>query len=255
MEIKPTHRRICEACTKEFIVYHRVSAKQAAKKKYCTRECAVSGIWKGYVSRRVPRPKKGVLVETSDGFKMTRPGRRVASIARYINNPKLCRECQNPLPLRNGEVPHDLRERSFCSVPCSEKARKRFWEGKEASDFYDITTLPKRVRICTLPFQTLGDDSHFKKRGDVHKHARKVYFSAFPDQYFCQICEKHSPTLIDVCHLKPVAQFTDEDTLLMISQLDNLIGGDPICHKLLDLGRIPRARIDEILSKRIPRIR
>lgn len=255
MEIKPSHRRTCETCLQPFVVPPYYPAHAAEVRRFCTKKCSAIGNWANHKKLGLPNRKPGIEIETPDGIKYIRPGRKPAARARYEANPRLCRECGGAIPLPEGKSAYDIRGRSFCSVPCSEQARTRFWKGEEASDFYNIKTLPSRVQSCTLPFLTLGDDYHYQKRGEVHRHARKVYFSAFPDQTFCQICEKHSPFPVEVCHVRPVGDFKNEDLLLMINQLSNLIGGDHICHKLLDAGLVPPERVEELLRNRIPRIR
>lgn len=245
--------RNCVVCGAGYTIKKNVSKAVAETRLYCSRKCAARGNWDKYKAEGSPWRAPGTAVETPEGIKYVRPGRAKNTLRRYLENPKLCKGCGDPMIPREGELPSDIKERLYCTKECSDIQRRTFWRGAGATDFCDVSNLQDQVRVSTLPFRTLGGDT--QSRSFLYRHSGKVFRSAFPDLKTCQFCDRETRLPVEIAHVRPVASFAPEDTFCTINQLDNLIGLDHVCHKEYDAGLITMEEIKEKVATRKPRLR
>lgn len=243
--------RNCVICGAGYTIKKNVSKAVAETRLYCSRKCAARGNWDKYKAAGSPWRAPGTAVETPEGIKYVRPGRAKNTLRRYLENPKLCKGCGGPLIPRDDELPGDMRERAYCTRECSDNHRRTFWSGEGNTDFYNVETLQKQVKVSTIPFIQKKDVGPTK--APIYRHSGKVFRSAFPDLKTCQFCGRETRLLVEIAHVRPVASFAPEDTLCTINQLDNLIGLDHICHKEFDAGLISLEEIKEKVATRKPR--
>lgn len=246
---EPIERK-CDHCEQTFILGPQLAETQIAKRRFCSLSCAAKGRWVEFAERGfTPAPRKP-LEPLPNGEKRTRPGRTANAIARYNANPRHCKGCGAPIPLGEGQVPADMKERTFCTTECSNSFRRAQWAGTTDVQFYNPAELHDQVRLSTLAFTKLKDAN--SNKSNLHRHSQRVYRSRFPEN-ICEYCGRKTQTPVDVAHIRPVSSFSPEDTFCTISQISNLIGLDQICHREFDRGIIPLEEIQKKVAARKPR--
>ena len=98
--------------------------------------------------------------------------------------------------------------------------------------------------------QTAGKSKMELLRGTRHHkailirhHARKVYFSALPEE--CLVCGYSLH--VEVAHVKAISEFPDDVLLAEINSLDNFLGLCPTHHWEFDHGHLD---IDELQERK-----
>lgn len=214
----------------------KVKPSIAMKRRFCNEACAVRFRHKKRQDAGLPAPSGW----TRDAG--PRPFMKERALARYASNPRLCKGCGAVVPLPEGGVPSDLGNKFYCSRECSIKAAREY-------RLWDLSNLPKSLKVSTVPFMQKGQTSI----QELRKHAKRVYRSYWPDQR-CEYCNVELPYLPDVAHIKPVSSFSNDSLLLEINQLSNLIGLCPTHHRNFDFGVIPLEEIKEKVATRKPRL-
>lgn len=242
--------RECAYCAQTFILGPQLADTQIEKRRFCSLSCSAKGRWVEFEKRGFKPAPRRPLEPLPNGEKRTRPGRTANAIARYNANPRKCKGCGSPIPLGEGQVPADMKERTFCTTECSNAFRKAQWAGETNVEFYNPSELNEQVRFSTLAFTKLKDAN--KTKSNLYRHSQKVYRSRFSDNV-CEYCGRQNQIPVDVAHIRPVSDFSPEDTFCTISQLSNLIGLDQICHREFDRGLIPLEEIQKRVAARKPR--
>ncbi len=187
----------------------------------------------------------------------------------YIKNPNLCLNCGKPILLKEGQHLSDIKIKKFCNRSCAgtynnNKSPKRTKKDcyckecncliqnkkKENGKGYLIRTvcdacLEKRKFFSNYTKKQHYDNYEIPHYAKVHitKNARKTYQeSDKPKQ--CIYCgyDKH----YEVCHVKAIADFEDNDLIGTINNIDNLIALCPNHHWEFDKGILD---LNEILNK------
>lgn len=152
--------------------------------------------------------------------------------AKETNNPKFCsRSCA--AIVNNRSTPKRQPEHNcltckkrisnlsrYCSEECKQKGRM---------------VVGNKYLDSVYSTKTLGDLQ--KQSGDQNKyvrlrnHAQKVFKYSGLD-YACCVCgyDKH----IEICHLKPINEFSTDVTLTVVNDINNLVALCPNCHWELD---------------------
>jgi hypothetical protein len=217
-------------------INYNVKPSVANKRNFCDTHCTVS-------HRHKIRQEAGLAAPSGwtreRGY--SRPFLLERAIEKYNANPKICKGCGIPIPLKTGQRPGDLWNVSYCTKQCSNSRRKSI-------EFFDGGHLPISRAICTTPFELKGT----VLRGEIGVNAKRVYRS-YNSEFKCELCGKELFTFPEVAHIKPVSSFSDDTPVLMINQLSNLIGLCSNDHKDFDNGFIPLERIQEKVAARKPR--
>lgn len=189
---------------------------------------------------------------------------------KYKNNPKLCAICERPIPLPDGKRPSDLSDKKYCSEECLSNARvlngvksrkptrnccicnEVFvyenilkFNGKYFCDFCldeynknkkrkrEIDNLESSVIFFTKKELFEKRKNWQSARSEITKLARKK-MAKEKIRKDCHICSysKH----VEVCHIKPVSDFSDDSFIYEINSLDNLVYLCPNHHWELDNG-------------------
>lgn len=142
----------------------------------------------------------------------------------------------------------------FCSSSCAAKYNNRIYLKRNRQRFYCL----KCGKEARYKRQFCGDCNPMKGQdwsqrnvadlksladfhGRVRQIGRKFYFTAGKPK-LCAVCgyDKH----IEICHIRPIQDFSDDAPISEVNALDNLIALCPNCHweldnGLLDLGERP----------------
>lgn len=161
---------------------------------------------------------------------------RVKAIENYYKNPSICKKCGCIIHLKENQKCSDVRKKNFCNKSCSSSYNNKLRAKKEVTkkeiikkeNFGYLVGVRKKEL-----FELKG--VYYKFRGVIRKHAHYVFTSKNGEKK-CKICgyEKH----VEVCHIKSVSSFGDNDLITEINSFDNLIGLCPNHHWEFDNGYI-----------------
>jgi hypothetical protein len=188
----------------------------------------------------------------------------------YYSNPNYCLYCGKLVPVRAHEKACYVQRKKFCNKSCSAKYNnskypkrslsKRFCKicGKLLSRYSESGKLTYRI-VCDqcLPSymanryygqgssgreKSIGENTKgelfslkgkSRARAAISRHARQVYVGA-NRTLDCLVCGYKIYT--EVCHIKPVHEFSDETLIKEINTIDNLMSMCPNHHKEYDWG-------------------
>lgn len=173
----------------------------------------------------------------------------------YLANPKLCKECNDPIPYsRYGTAATMLK--SFCNRSCSATYNDRVYHRRS----------PKVIRKC----QGCGGDivgvyrDRHNFRGSYYKPwhpecyknrtelansrsissindktlitcmSRNLMKKVYANSFYCWVCSYS--TIVEVCHIKAVGSFSPDTSVGVVNAIDNLLLLCPNHHKELDRG-------------------
>ena len=161
---------------------------------------------------------------------------RKNAIENYYKNPKLCKECGLPIPIKDGQKCSEVRKKVFCDNSCSathnNKLREKKQKTKVEKEKKPIFNYLIGVRKKEF-FEIKG--IYYKFRAVIRKHAHYIYNQNNGEKK-CKICgyDKH----IQVCHIKSVSSFNDDSFITDINSMENLVGLCPNHHWEYDNGYI-----------------
>ena len=162
---------------------------------------------------------------------------RKKSLENYYKNPNICKSCGCFIKVGENQKVSEVRKKQFCNQSCNatfnNKVRYR-------------ETKPKKEKKEKLEkfsyFEGVTKKQFFDKKGvyylyraAIRRHAHFIFNSLGGDQK-CKVCgyDKH----VEVCHIKSVSSFDDNDLITDINSFDNLIGLCPNHHWEFDNGHI-----------------
>ena len=153
---------------------------------------------------------------------------REKSIKKYNENPNICKCCGNPIlaDISNKQKVSEIRKKIFCNRSCSAKFNNLQREKK-----LKIKSLKKEKFefILNLTKKDLIDkhQTYHRYRSTIRKHAHYV-FNMYHEHQECKVCGYD--THIEVCHIKPVSSFNDDELISEINSINNLVGLCPNHH-------------------------
>lgn len=160
---------------------------------------------------------------------------RERAIENYYKNPKLCKECGCVIQVKNDQKCSEVRKKVFCGNSCSatfnnklrEKKEKKIKLKKEKKPIFDYLSGVKKKEF----FEIKG--IYYKFRAVIRRHAHYIYHQNGGEKK-CKICgyDKH----VEVCHIKSVSSFNDNDLITDINSFNNLVGLCPNHHWEFDNG-------------------
>jgi hypothetical protein len=166
--------------------------------------------------------------------KISNDKRRKKSLDEYYLSPNICKCCGEIIKVREKQKVSEVRKKYFCNQSCSaifnnHKREKKIKEKKERPERFSYLNNVTKKEF----FELKG--IYYKFRGVIRKHAQYVYEKNGGNKY-CSICgyDKH----IQVCHIKSVSSFLDEDLITDINSINNLIGLCPTHHWEYDNGHV-----------------
>jgi hypothetical protein len=116
-----------------------------------------------------------------------------------------------------------------CQQPISDR-----WTGRKYCDVCRYTKNPNFKNWDTITFEDLrATRSTFQAHAHIRGLARRAYLRSKKPRY-CVLCGyRHH---YEVCHIKPISEFSDTETVGKINSVDNLIALCPNCHWEVDHG-------------------
>lgn len=182
---------------------------------------------------------------------------RREALERYYTNPKICKECEQPIKVKEGQKIREVRKKCFCDRSCAAKYNNRAHPKREpvnGKHTLFTTKEPRKVRCeCGNEFLVKGKSKRlcpecrnldkvgsllkgeiFQRRKNwqsarsaIQKHARMTYIRS-GNPLSCKVCgySKH----IEVAHIVPVSSFGDEAKVCEINHPDNLMALCPNHH-------------------------
>jgi len=161
---------------------------------------------------------------------------RARAIENYYKNPKYCKECGKVIVVKEHEMCSEVRKKIYCNRSCSvthtNRNRERKKKEKEVKEKKPIFNYLKGVTKKEF-FDSKG--VYYKFRAVIRKQAHYIYHLNNGEKKCC-VCgyDKH----IEVCHIKSVSSFGDNDLITDINSINNLIGLCPNHHWEFDNGLI-----------------
>lgn len=156
--------------------------------------------------------------------------RRRESLLSYYSNPKYCKFCGKMIFVLPKEKTREVLIRSFCNHSCSASYNNSLREKREQE---------KKKKEPKIKPGVYTVDSRTKKelfdkclnwqsaRSSIRKRAQQIYESSDKPKR-CMNCgyERH----YEVCHIKPVSDFSDDSLISEINNINNLVALCPNCH-------------------------
>ena len=212
----------CDGCGTSFTrtaAAHKANLKRGRKIVACSNKCVSAARF--YLTEE---PQEYICKECDKSFSRKRGGKEDTlsfcsqSCANRFNNRKRKRKYSAGLCVICGDKEVSTKRGKYCS----ECKRLHGFSGRRQIDYDTVTLGELRARYSRL-------EHHAKVRGI----ARVVYGKHHADMS-CEYCGYSLQ--IDVCHIRPLADFPDSATISEINHIDNLIGLDKRCHWEFDNG-------------------
>lgn len=185
---------------------------------------------------------------------------REKTIKEYYQNPNKCLFCGKIIEVAENKCVSETRKKKFCNLSCSAKFNNKLRKkdkyclicgtkidnGKYCQKCKPISFNKKFLELQNkTKGELIRERGYFKARSAITKNARTVYFKN-NNITKCKICgyDKY----IEVCHIKPVSDFSDDSKISEINNIKNLVGLCPNHHKefdnnILDLTELKKINI------------
>ena len=164
---------------------------------------------------------------------------RERALKNYYENPKFCKQCGKVIEVKEHEMCSEVRKKTYCDRSCSatynNKVRERnlknkknkvvkekkptfgYLEGVTKKEFFDLKGV------------------YYKFRAVIRRHAHYIYHQNNGEKK-CKVCGYKNH--VEVCHIKSVSSFGNNDLITDINSFNNLIGLCPNHHWEFDNGII-----------------
>lgn len=162
---------------------------------------------------------------------------RKKSLEKYYLNPNICKNCGSVIKISENQKVCDVRKKNFCNHSCGATYNNKLRStNKEKTNTKKTSSLPEKYSYFDgvtkkMFFEKKG--VYYKFRAEIRKHAQWIYQKNGGSKT-CKVCgyNKH----IQVCHIKSVSSFNDDDLILTINSINNLVGLCPNHHWEYDNG-------------------
>lgn len=160
----------------------------------------------------------------------------------YYENPKICKNCGEVIKILEGKSASETRKKVFCGSSCSATYNNKIRELKQEKK--EKLKKPKKEKFEFLLNMTKKElyEKHgvyYKFRAVLRKHAHYV-FNKHTTKKECLVCGYSNH--VEVCHIKSVSAFSDDDIIRDINSVENLVGLCPNHHWEFDNGKIDISR-------------
>lgn len=148
----------------------------------------------------------------------------------YLENPKLCLECNAPIFPING-VLSSIKHKKYCNSSCAATFNNKIPKRKKKEK---IVKIKEEIVLNYTKGELIKKyNNWWSGRVPIAKSARKIFNNSDKPKC-CSVCgySKH----YEVCHIKPVSSFDNISTLKEINSIDNLVGLCRNCHWEYDNG-------------------
>ncbi len=162
---------------------------------------------------------------------------RNKSLENYYKNPNFCKSCGCIIKVGENQKVSEVRKKQFCNQSCNATFNNKI-RYRETKPKKEKKEKPEKFSY----FEGVTKKQFFDKKGvyylyraAIRRHAHFI-FNSFGGDQKCKVCgyDKH----VEVCHIKSVSSFDDNDLITDINSFDNLIGLCPNHHWEFDNGHI-----------------
>ena len=157
------------------------------------------------------------------------------SLQRYYENPSICKNCGNIIKVKDNQRIYDVKIKKFCNSSCSTSFNnKNRITGQQSKK--EIKVKENKINPNSISHLTKGElykrnKDNFSSRSAICKNARIVYRNSKKDKC-CLVCKYDK--YYEVCHIKPVSEFTNDAKISEINDINNLAALCPNHHKEYD---------------------
>ena len=177
----------------------------------------------------------------------------------YLLNPNKCLYCYNLILPKVGQNIQHVKIKKYCNNSCSAKVNNKLYQKKPSvflqcreckTNFKRTKGLSVYCTTCSKSRSPFRHDSLTKEQAGrkyIRKNAARKAYKHFPKQ--CEIClyAKH----VEVCHIKPVKDFSKNSLVSEINIVNNLVILCPNHHKELDYKTLDATSLQSILNRRL----
>ncbi len=186
--------------------------------------------------------KNNKTIRGSKGGQIMAIRQREEAIALYYTNPNICKFCNSVITVHDNQKIKNIKHKKFCNKSCAAKfnnigvCRHRTKEQSDNDIKYPTkrkrkqNTIPLPIYKDKISISSITKGELFKTRttwqnarSAIQKHARATYFESATHTHCCVLTCTYA-THIDVAHIKPVCEFTDNNTISEINTKENLMG-------------------------------
>jgi predicted restriction endonuclease len=164
---------------------------------------------------------------------------RERALKNYYENPKFCKECGKVIEVKEHEMCSEVRKKTYCDRSCSATYNNKVRE-RNLKDKKNKVVKEKKPTFGYLEGVTKKEffdlkGVYYKFRAVIRRHAHYIYHQNNGEKK-CKVCgyENH----VEVCHIKSVSSFGNNDLITDINSFNNLIGLCPNHHWEFDNGII-----------------
>jgi predicted restriction endonuclease len=185
-----------------------------------------------------------ILNKYQKGAQITKKILQERAFKNYYDNPKICKNCGKVIKIKEGGRASDTRKKVFCDSSCSATYNNKVREIKQEKKEKEKSLKQKKEKFGFLLDMTKKElyDKHgvyHVFRAVIRKHAHFV-FNKNTIKKECLVCGYSNH--VEVCHIKPVSGFNDDDKIKEINSIENLVGLCPNHHWEFDNGKINISR-------------
>lgn len=199
-----------------------------------------------------------MVSKQSLGGQTTAKKLRKEALAKYYENPNICEYCGETIMVAEGKKVRSARKKRFCNRSCAAKhnnrkfpKRRAFYPlcencgqetGSKPGSSYKRKFCPPCAKAARNPNgytaqKTKGALFSIRAnwqsaRSAIQRGAHRVYSGP----HICKICGYE--THVDLCHIRPVADFPDDTLISEINSQDNLVMLCPNHHREFDCGHL-----------------
>ena len=179
------------------------------------------------------------------GAQVTKKILQERAFKNYYDNPKICKNCGNVIKIKDGKKASETRKKVFCDNSCSATYNNKVRELKREKKLKEIKPIKQKKEkfefLLDMTKKELYDRHgvYHVFRAVIRKHAHYV-FNKHTTKKECLICGYSNH--VEVCHIKSVSSFGDNDKIRDINSIENLVGLCPNHHWEFDNGKIDISR-------------
>jgi len=174
------------------------------------------------------------------GAQITKKILQERAFKNYYDNPKICKNCEEVIKIKEGGKASDTRKKVFCNSSCSAAYNNKVRVLKQEQKLKETKPKQKKEKFEFILDMTKKElfnkhGVYYKFRAVIRKHAHFV-FNKNKTKKECLICGYSNH--VEVCHIKSVSSFSDDEIIRDINSIDNLVGLCPNHHWEFDNGKI-----------------
>ena len=244
----------CLQCGGMIIVRDNERPFEVKKKKFCDRKCRA-------------------LYGSKKGNDKVFNSQRKKALDEYYKNPKRCVHCGQIIEVKSNQEIWFVKNKKFCNASCSatfnglqrgsvlvkclncgNEFERNIKDGngksrRSVSKYCEKCQGSRKDNVAKKTKAELKRDraSKYSSRNAIAEDARNIYRKS-GNPFKCLLCDFH---IVEICHVKPVSDFSEDTAIKVVNDIDNLMPLCPLHHRKWDRGSMSEedvATIKEILN-------